>query len=199
MKYIDLTLQIKKTNKIYKWAELQPKKESVMGHVGTHMDIYDSKSIPIEYTQRRGILFDVSEIVGREISSEDIDLDYVKPGDFVLFRTGLIERFPYGSNRYFKEDISFSWELIDALIEEKIALIGLDAPDLRKGKEHIEVDKRCEKQGIYIIENLQNLRQIDVNKPCKMLTMWLEDPEATGLKCRVIATQPNDEINKHGW
>ncbi|PHV70956.1 polyketide cyclase [Sporanaerobium hydrogeniformans] len=192
MKYIDLTLQVKKINKIYKWAELQPKKESVMGHVGTHMDVYEMKQIPLEYMQRRGILFDVSTIRNREITSEDIDIDYIKPGDFVLFRTGLIERFPYGSNNYFKEGVNFSWELIDELIQEGIAFIGLDAPDLRKGKEHIEADRRCEKQGVYVIENLQHLGEIDTNKPCKMLTMWFEDLEATGLKCRVIATQPRE-------
>ncbi|MGL4799875.1 MAG: cyclase family protein [Cellulosilyticaceae bacterium] len=190
MKYIDLTLQVGKTNKIYKWAEIQLKKEMVMGHVGTHIDVYEKKRIPLEYMQRRGVVFDVSHIKDREITSDDVDLDYIKKGDFILFRTGAIEKYPYGSGLYFSGSPVLSWELIHALIDERISFIGMDAPDLRKGPEHIEADKLCEKNGIYVVENLMNLNQINPEEVCKVLTMWHEDTEATGLRCRVVATQP---------
>lgn len=190
MKYIDLTLQVSKMNKFYKWAEVQPNKGVVMGHVGTHIDIYETKQIPLEYMQTRGVLFDVSHITDREITSDDVDLDYIRPGDFVMLRTGCMERHPYGSGKYLKDSTLLSWELIEALCEEKIAFIGMDAPDIRRGKEHIEAEKRLEKKGIYVVENMTNLKEVNRFEACKMLTMWLENEEATGIKCRVVAIQP---------
>lgn len=190
MKYIDLTLQVGKTNKVYKWAETQLKKHIVMGHVGTHIDVYEKKRIPLEYMQRRGVLFDVRHVKEREITSDDIDLDYIRKGDFVLFRTGTIESYPYGSGLYFAQSPVLSWELIHELIDERISFIGLDAPDIRKGQEHVEADKLCEANGIYVVENLTQLDKIKNDEVCKILTMWHEDMEATGIKCRVVATQP---------
>lgn len=190
MRYVDLTLQVKKTNRVYKQAEVQTKKNIIMGHVGTHFDIYGDVQIPLEYMQTRGILFDVSHITDREITLDDIDLDYVKPGDFVMIRTGSIERHPYGSGLYFSQSTQFSWEIIQALAMERICFIGIDAPDLRKGHEHVEADKLCLRYGTFVLENLTNLSQIQPNEVCKVMTMWLEDPEATGIKCRVVAIQP---------
>lgn len=190
MKHVDLTLQVKKTNRVYKQAEVQTKKNIIMGHVGTHFDIYGDVQIPLDYMLTRGILFDVSHIKDREITLDDIDLDYVKPGDFVMIRTGSIERHPYGSGLYFSQSTQFSWEVIQALAMERIRFIGIDAPDLRRGHEHVEADKLCLRYGTFVIENLTNLGEITPNEVCKVMTMWLEDPDATGIKCRVVAIQP---------
>lgn len=189
--YIDLTLQVKKTNRVYKQAEVQTKKNIVMGHVGTHFDVYGDIQVPLEYMNTRGILFDVSHITDREIVLDDIDLDYVKPGDFVMIRTGSIERHPYGSGLYFSNSTQFSWEVIQALAMERIRFLGIDAPDLRKGKEHIEADKLCLRYGTFVLENLTNLDKVVPEQVCKVQTMWFEDPEATGVKCRVVAIQPD--------
>lgn len=191
MRYVDLTLQVKKTNRVYKQAEVQAKKNIVMGHIGTHFDIFGNEPIPLDYMQTRGLLFDVSHIKDREITLDDIDMDYVKPGDFVMIRTGAIEKHPYGSGLYFSDSPQFSWEVIQALALERVKFIGIDAPDLRRGHEHIDVDKFCIRYGTYVIENLTNLKEIACHEPCKVMTMWLEDPEATGIKCRVVAIQPN--------
>ena len=190
VKHVDLTLQVKKTNRVYKQAEVQTKKNIIMGHVGTHFDIYGDVQIPLDYMLTRGILFDVSHIKDREITLDDIDLDYVKPGDFVMIRTGSIERHPYGSGLYFSQSTQFSWEVIQALAMERIRFIGIDAPDLRRGHEHVEADKLCLRYGTFVIENLTNLGEITPNEVCKVMTMWLEDPDATGIKCRVVAIQP---------
>lgn len=191
MNYIDLTLQVKKTNRVYKQAEVQTKKNIVMGHVGTHFDVYGDIQVPLDYMNTRGILFDVSHITDREIVLDDIDLDYVKPGDFVMIRTGSIERHPYGSGLYFSNSTQFSWEVIQALAMERIRFLGIDAPDLRRGKEHIEADKLCLRYGTFVLENLTNLDKIAPEQVCKVQTMWFEDPEATGIKCRVVAIQPD--------
>ena len=193
MKYTDLTLQVKKNNRIYKKAELQVKKQTIMGHIGTHFDIYGDMTLPLEYMQTRGVIIDVSSVKGREVTIDDVDLDYVKEGDFVIIRTGSIERHPYGSGLYFSSSTQFSWELIRELAAQKLKFLGIDAPDLRKGKEHIEADKIFLRYGTIVIENLVNLEKLNADVVCKVLTMWLEDEDATGIKCRVVAIQPDDE------
>lgn len=196
MKYTDLSLQVKKNSRIYKQAELQVKKQTIMGHIGTHFDVYGDMTLPLEYIQTRGILLDVSHVKGREVTVDDVDLDYVKEGDFVIIRTGSIERHPYGSGLYFSSSTQFSWELISELAAQKAKFVGIDAPDLRKGKEHIEADKIFLRHGTIVIENLVNLEKIDADTVCKVLTMWLEDPDATGIKCRVVAVQPEKEEDR---
>ena len=91
---------------------------------------------------------------------------------------------------YFSSSTQFSWELIHELAAERVKFIGIDAPDLRKGKDHVEVDKIFLRYGTFVIENLAHLEQIAPHEVCKILTMWQEDPEATGVKCRVVAVQP---------
>ena len=196
MKYIDLSLQVKKNSRIYKQAELQVKKQAIMGHIGTHFDVYGEMTLPLDYIQTRGVIIDVSHIKGREVTIDDVDLDYIKEGDFVIIRTGSIERHPYGSGLYFNSSTQFSWEVIREIAAQKAKFVGIDAPDLRKGKEHIEADKIFLRYGTIVIENLVNLEKIEPETVCKVLTMWLEDPDATGIKCRVVAVQPENTDDK---
>ena len=49
---------------------------ALLGHLGTHFDVMD-KEFPLEYTERRGILFDVSHVEGEEIGVGDVDLSRV--------------------------------------------------------------------------------------------------------------------------
>lgn len=190
MKYVDLTLFVKKTNRVYKQVEVQAQRHILMGHVGTHFDVYGDIQVPLDYMLTRGIIFDVSHIKKREVMLEDIAIDCIQPGDFVLMHTGSIERHPYGSNLYFGNSLQFSWELIEALAKKYVKFIGIDAPDLRKGhEEHPKADQMCLKYGAFVMENLINLDQLDLYLPFQVMTMWFEDPEATGIRCRVAAIQ----------
>ena len=66
---IDVTLKI--TPAMAAAAQGNEKK-ALAGHLGTHFDIMD-KEFPLEYTERRGIVFDVSGVAGRDIGIADID------------------------------------------------------------------------------------------------------------------------------
>mgnify|MGYP007066589725 CR=1 FL=1 len=55
---IDITLKI--TPKMVTDAQGNEKK-SLVGHLGTHFDVMD-KEFPLEYTERKGICFDVSSV-----------------------------------------------------------------------------------------------------------------------------------------
>ena len=66
---IDITLKI--TPKMVTSAQGNEKK-ALVGHLGTHFDVMN-KEFPLEYTERKGFVFDVSNVVGRDIDIVDIE------------------------------------------------------------------------------------------------------------------------------
>ncbi len=181
---IDITLKI--TPKMLADAKESEKKELV-GHLGTHFDVMN-KEFPLEYTKRNGIIFDVSKICDREIEVTDIDIEKVKEDMFVAFYAGYSEKEEYGSKKYFSEHPQLSNELIEALVEKKISIIGLDFGGVRRGAEHTPKDQYCADRGIFIIENLCNLKSIlEKSSTCIVHTYPMNCVGITGLPCRVIA------------
>lgn len=170
------------------WLEKEENRHLAAGHLGSHLDSYLASPIPLDYFRCRGVLLDASGFAEeREIGLGDLDLDEVKPGDFVLFRTDRIKK-TYGRPEYFKDHPCLSQELIEALCQKKIAFIGIDAPGIRRGQEHEAADIYCEKNQVYVIENLDQLHKISQKNPT-IYTMWLEDDQATGLRCRVLCEE----------
>ena len=129
---MDLTIKI--TPKMVTDAQGNEKK-ALVGHLGTHFDVMN-KEFPLEYTERKGIVFDVSGIKDRDIDCADIDLQKVKKDMFVSFYTGFIEEEGYGSRKYFTEHPQLSNALLEALLEKKVSIIGVDFAGVRRGKEH---------------------------------------------------------------
>lgn len=179
--YIDLTTKISQEQR----RQAAEKKDflTAMGHLGTHLDTYLHRPVPLEYLHSRGVLFDVRGIV--EIGPEDIQWERVKKGDFVLFRTGRIEEAAYGTPSYGEEHPCLAWEVIRMLTERKIRFIGVDAPGIRRHEEHQKADCYCEERGVYVIENLSCLSQIPKGE-FRVFAMWLEDEKLSGLRCRVV-------------
>ena len=94
---IDLTLKIKK--EMVKIAT-ENEMKVLFGHIGTHFDVMN-KTFPLNYTRRKGIVFDISDIQDREIDISDIQLDDVKKDMCVLFCSDFIEKEGYGKPGYF--------------------------------------------------------------------------------------------------
>ena len=180
---IDITLKV--TPKMITDAQGN-EKITMLGHLGTHFDVMN-KEFPLEYTQRKGIVFDVSNIKDRDINVDDIDLDKVDRDMFVAFYTGFIEETTYGTSRYFKEHPELSNELIEKLLEKKISIIGVDFAGVRRGKEHTPTDQHCADNGVFVVENLCNLQSLLKNKTFIVNTYPLNYVGMSGLPCRVIA------------
>ena len=160
---------------------------SLPGHLGTHFDVMD-KEFPLEFTERPAVVFDVADIRDREIGIGDIDLDKVNPGMFIAFRTGFIEEAGYGTEKYHKEHPQLSDELIDALLDRQISLIGIDFAGVRRGKEHTPKDQYCADRGVFIIENLCNLGAVLAQgERFTAHTYPMNFGGMTGLPCRVVA------------
>lgn len=180
----DFTLKV--TPKIEKKAKANLKKASA-GHLGTHFDVMN-KEFPLEYTRRKGIVFDVSNITGRDIDIPDIDLDLVQKDMFVVFYTGFIESEGYGTKKYFTDHPQVSNGLIDALLDKQISMIGIDFSGLRNGEEHTPTDYRCAERCVFNVENLCNLKTVaETGGLCMINTYPLNFSGWTGLPCRVVA------------
>ncbi len=182
--FIDITLKI--TPKMVKDAQGNEKK-ALVGHLGTHFDVMD-KEFPLEYIERAGIVFDVSQVTDRDIEESDIRMELVNAGMFVAFYTGFIEKEGYGSKTYFAEHPQLSQDLIDGLIEKKVSLIGVDFAGVRRGREHTPTDQRCADNQVFIIENLCNLKEVAKAGPAFTANTYpMNYTDMTGLPCRVVA------------
>lgn len=179
---LDLTLPV--TPAMLKEAK-ELNDPALEGHLGTHFDVMD-KEFPLEYTERQGILFDVSRVEGEEIGMGDVDLSRVKAGTFVAFYSGYGEKVAYGATGYFSKGPMLSYELIQALLEKQVSVIGLDFGGIRRGKEHIPADQVCADRGVFVVENLVNLHQLP-EEGFTVHTYPMAFLGITGLPCRVVA------------
>lgn len=161
--------------------------KSLVGHLGTHFDVMD-KEFPLDYTKRRGIVFDVSGVLARDIEIADIDLDRVERDSFVAFYTGYCDKETYGTREYFSNHPQLSHELIDALLSKGISIIGIDFAGIRRGEEHVPKDRLCADKNVFVIENLCSLKTLlDKGGMFTAHTYPMSCQGVTGLPCRVIA------------
>ncbi|MFK4784797.1 cyclase family protein [Fusobacterium sp. MFO224] len=185
---IDITLKLDKDNKIWKYLEDKENKFLNGGHIGTHVDVYKKSSIPLKYFKTEGVLIDCTEYdLDKEIEIEALKNIKIKEGNFVIFKTNTEARYSYGSNEYFKKHPQLSLELIDYLLEKKIAFIGVDCAGIRRGKEHVKADIKAEENNVYIIENL-DLSHLNttIENSFDIYTMWIDNPFSTGLPTKVL-------------
>ncbi|MCF0111012.1 MAG: cyclase family protein [Erysipelotrichaceae bacterium] len=181
---IDITLPI--TPKMVTDAQGNEKK-ALTGHLGTHFDVMN-KVFPLEYAFRKGIVFDVSRITDREIASEDIDITKVQEDMFVAFYTGHIRQNAYGTPEYFRQHPQLSPSLIEELVFKNISMIGIDAPGIRRGKEHTPADQFCADHGVFVIENLYNLQSVlSLSETFTAYTFPMNFLNQSGLPCRILA------------
>lgn len=184
--FIDLTTKV--TPKMTKDAQTNLDK-ALFGHLGTHFDVMN-KEFPLEFIEREGIVFDISSIEGRDIDIEDINMDLVNKDMFIAFYSGYIESEVYGSERYFKDHPQISTDLIDALLDREISIIGVDFAGIRRGKEHTPMDQHCADRGVFIVENLCNLNGVLKGRENARFianTYPMNFEGMTGLPCRVVA------------
>lgn len=181
---IDITLKI--TPEMMKDSQKSENK-SLIGHLGTHFDVMN-KDFPLEYTKRKAIVFDVSKTGNRDIEASDIDISKVKKDMFVVFYSGYIEKEAYGSKKYFAEHPQLSDALIEMLLEKKISVIGVDFGGIRRGAEHTPKDQHCADRGVFVVENLCNLKSVlEKGNEFTAHTYPMNCKGITGLPCRVIA------------
>ncbi|MGL5650069.1 MAG: cyclase family protein [Clostridium sp.] len=185
---IDISLKIEKENKVWEWFKTQENKLISAGHIGTHIDVYKKSEIPESYMKSRGIIVDCTKYSkDEEIGLEAIvSSNNIKEGDFIIFKTNIGEKYPYGSDVYVHNHNQLSDELIDYLINKSVNFIGIDCAGIRRGKEHFKADVKCEENGVYVVENLDLSKVSIYNKGLTTYTVWIDNPFATGLSTKVL-------------
>lgn len=187
---IDMTYELKKERMDEFIKMAADSSFGKFGHFGTHFDIEDNE-FTLEYCERNGMIFDVGNIRDRDIEASDLDMDAIKEKDFVLLRTGMIDRAEYGSREYLMEHPQLSQDLINRLVLKKVSIIGIDMAGVRRGAQHRPADQFCAGHGTYIVENLVHLDQVvqkaSEGKPFIVHTYPLHLTGYTGLPARVVA------------
>jgi kynurenine formamidase len=183
---IDLSIEVTEfANKnVSKNGEMVP-----FGHLGTHFDVMN-KEFPLEYIKRKGIIFDVSKISGRDIDLKDIDSSRIEKDMFIGFYSGFIENEGYGTVKYFSEHPQLSNNLIEELLIKKVSIIGVDFAGMRKGKEHTPKDQYCADHDVFVVENLCNLKKVLGEESYRFFdanVYPIKFSGLTGLPCRVVA------------
>lgn len=159
------------------------------GHIGTHFDVMDGE-FSIENILTKGKVFDISHIKTGEVKATDLNLSTVQENDFVMFYSGILKEYAYGTKDYFSTYIELSDELIDYLINKKVSFIGVDMAGAKKPEDHPRIDQYCADRGIFIIENLNNLDLLlkeTSGKPFTVYTFPVNMSGFSGLPCRVVA------------
>ncbi|HSQ87413.1 cyclase family protein [Romboutsia sp.] len=184
---IDISLKLERTNNVWNWLKSQENKLISAGHIGTHIDVYNKSEIPENYIKSRGVIIDCSNYrLDEEICMECIQGKEINNGDFIIFKTNIGEKYPYGSDIYIKNHHQLSLELIDYLINKKVHFIGIDCAGIRRGKEHFEADIKCENNNVYVVENLDLSQVTYYEKEISVYTIWINNPIVTGLATRVL-------------
>ncbi|WP_027624939.1 cyclase family protein [Clostridium lundense] len=167
-------------SKILKWGDSQP--EHQRQHIGTHIDCYNLSNIELPST------IDVNVIDARNLNIIDVDiLDNlsIKKNSFVIFRTGYLENYGYGSEEYFNSESMpyLTNEIIDKLLNFNVKLIGIDLSGIQHGKHHVAIDKYVENKGAYVIENICNLDKVTTE--FKVNLNWIQLEGATAIKVEI--------------
>lgn len=175
---IDLTIKINPKTATSNIAKL--------GHHGTHLDIMENDDIPIENFITTGKMFDITSIRDRIIELQDLKNTIINEKDFVIFRSHWLKDHDYATPAYFANHPHLSDELIDFLLDKKIAFIGLDFPGAQRKEKHIEVDNKCAAKNVFIIENLNNLHLL-TQDTFKAYCFPMNLSGSSGIPIRVIA------------
>ncbi len=183
---IDLSVQVSAESR-KQAAGAEPM--AAFGHLGTHFDVMN-KEFPTDWFERPGLALDVSSIRDRDIAPEDVDLKAIGAGMFIAFYSGFIDEVPYGTTDYFTAHPQLSPELIEALLDRKVSIIGIDFAGVRRGAEHTPTDQACADRGMFVVENLCNLKTLLAGRPRRTFTAHTYPVHFTGmsgLPCRVAA------------
>jgi kynurenine formamidase len=198
--FIDLTLDIQ-SNRVKAALQIQQSaaeaelpttiarpEYQMEGHVGTHFDVMD-KEFPISSFKTSGRLVDISGIRAREVEVSDLVPSKIEAGDTVIFYTGYMDEFGYENRMYWKRSAELSDAAVSYLISKQIRLIAVDAAGAQKPTKHQKVDKLCADNGIFIVENLDNVKALIAHRNVQftVYTAPLKRSGLTGLPCRVIA------------
>lgn len=172
---------IEMPEKLREWAEKQDEHQA--RHIGTHIDVYNYSDLDLSLKLCRGVVVDVRDL--NIVDCERVEKIEVRKGDFIIFRTGFMEKFGYGTKEYLNlEGAPFlTDEAVDYLIDRGVKFIGIDLHGIQHGRDHRKIDEYTESKGTYVIENMTNLDKI--SDIVKLKLEWDQKEGATAIPVEI--------------
>lgn len=150
MTYHSLHIDVSENHPAYQWAKKQSDSVNAFGHIGTHLDCYTTQPRSNSY-EVEAVVFECREGMPAAADFEKFDLK----GKAVVLHTGVLAHCGYGTDKYVQQKTFLTSDALNALLSVKPAFVLIDACGIgRHGDEHQEFDKRCEKHGCFVIENI---------------------------------------------
>ena len=180
MYHANLSLVIEEGHPAFEWAKKQSDSVHAFGHIGTHIDCYESTPEKRAY-EVSSVVIDCTE---KMPSVEGIESQCLSGKALVLF-TGNVERNRYGTPAYGAMATSLDREVLDTILRQSPAFIVIDSYGIgAHGEEHIRFDKTCEANGCFVIENV-NLSQNHIHSLKKLRISFDRLADSTGKRCDV--------------
>ena len=178
----NLTLVIDSGHPSYEWAKRQSDSVGAMGHIGTHIDCYDSEPEQSDYQVEA-----ISINCTAGMPSVDDLGDLTLFGKALVLFTGNLEKNGYGTPEYGAMNTALQSELLDFILAKSPLFIAIDSYGIgAHGDEHIGFDKRCESKGCFVIENI-NLTEAISNSLQQLKISFDKSSKSTGKRCQVNA------------
>ena len=177
-----LSLEISKDHPAYLWAKKQSDSVNALGHIGTHIDCYSTSPTESIYE------LDVELINCSKGMPEIIDIESRNITDKALILyTGVLNKYGYGTKEYGEADTFLSETVLDSILSLKPKFIIIDSCGIgNHGSEHIKFDKKCEKSGCFVIENIFMDEAVAKSIIRAQIKIDLNNP-STGKPCQVFA------------
>jgi kynurenine formamidase len=177
-----LSLLVEKGHPAYEWAKKQSDSVSAFGHIGTHIDCYESEPAQAKY-EVEAVVVDCTDSMPLISDFEHLDIS----GKALVMFTGNVEQNGYGTSDYGAMDTSISTDVVDLILQKTPAFIVIDSYGIGShGDEHIRFDKRCESKGCFVIENV-NLSKAVIGKINKLQIEFDKSSQSTGKRCEITA------------
>ena len=177
-----LSLVIEAGHPAYEWAKKQSDSVRAFGHIGTHIDCYESEPEKANYEVNAAII-NCTDKMPSEKNLETLDIS----GKALVLFTGNIEKNGYGTSEYGAMNTVLNSKILDFILLKSPAFIIIDSYGIgAHGEEHIAFDKRCESNDCFVIENVI-LSQVVIASLQKLIISFDKSSKSTGKKCIVTA------------
>ncbi len=182
MHEIKLSLIIEEGHPAYEWAKNQSDAVGAFGHLGTHIDCYQSTPEKTHYEVDTLIIDCTKEMPSvKEIEALNIS------GKALILFTGNMEKNGYGTPEYGAMNTHLKSNALDAILLKSPAFIIIDSYGIgAHGEEHIKFDRRCESKDCFVIENVAVSHIFPGS--CQKLNISIDTSSgSTGKRCLVTA------------
>jgi len=145
-----LSLEISPEHPAYLWAKNQSDSVNAFGHIGTHIDCY-STSPKASIYELDVVLVDCRYGMPERMDIKSRGLENTA----LILYTGALNKYGYGTKEYGEEKTFLTETILDSILSLRPKFILIDACGIgHHGDEHIQFDKKCEKNDCFVIENV---------------------------------------------